>query len=116
MVEPIAPEPVPPVSKATIVGVGIFVLALVALLLAIPDAEPKIAPDVLDPAKLYGQNCAVCHGAAGEGKGKFPKVAGTKLTEAEIVKLMEEGKGDMPRFEATAEQREALARYVKGMK
>ncbi|KAF0242343.1 MAG: hypothetical protein FD180_3964 [Planctomycetota bacterium] len=115
-VAPIAPDPAPPVSRITLVGVGLFVAALVVLLLVIPDAEPAVAPDEMDAGKMYAQKCAICHGAAGEGKGKFVKVAGTVKSEEEIVHLLENGKGDMPRFDASSEQRAAMAKFVKGMK
>ena len=115
-VAPIAPEPAPPVSKITLVGVGLFVLALVILLLVIPDAQPAVLPQETDSGKIYAKSCAICHGAAGEGKGPFPKITGSAKSEEEIVQLLENGKGKMPRFDATAEQRAAMAKYVKGLK
>ncbi|MEK7467664.1 MAG: cytochrome c [Planctomycetota bacterium] len=115
-VAPIAPEPAPPVSKITLAGVGLFVLALVVLLLVIPDAQPAVLPQETDPGKMYAVSCAACHGAAGEGKGPFPKITGTLKTEPEILQLLENGKDKMPRFDATPEQRAAMARFVKGLK
>ena len=41
-------------------------------------AEKKTAADaqIAQGKDLYGANCASCHGANGEGKGKAPKVVG----------------------------------------
>ncbi len=116
MAEPITPEPAPPVSRITLIGVGLFVVALMALLLAFPASQPKVAPEDMDMAAIFSRNCAICHGPTGQGKGRFPKIAGTTKTEEEILRQLENGKGDMPKFEATREQREAMARYVKELK
>lgn len=113
MAEPITPEPSPPVSRVTLAGVAIFVAALMALLLWLPGTEPRVSPDETDMGAVFARNCAICHGPTGQGKGKFPKIAGTAKTEEEIVRQLETGKGEMPRFEATQAQREAMARYVK---
>lgn len=115
-VEPVIPDPAPPVSKATLIGVAIFVVALVVLLFLIPDAEPKIAPEVTDMSKIYAESCAACHGPQGMGKLSFPKIVGTAKTEEEIVQLLENGKGKMPPVNGwTPEQKAAMAKFVKGM-
>jgi mono/diheme cytochrome c family protein len=114
---PIEPAPPPPVSKITLVGAGLFVIALVVLLLKIPDSNPAVDPAETDAAKIFASNCAVCHGPGGHGKLTFPKIAGTPKSEEEIVRLLETGKGKMPALSgATLGQREALAKYVKGLK
>src|SRR5271166_4319745 len=43
-----------------------------------------------DGAALYKSKCAMCHGAAGEGKAG-PALAGTKLTAAQITDVLTKG-------------------------
>lgn len=40
------------------------------------------ADQVATGQKLYGENCASCHGAGGEGKGNSPAVVGVKTGKA----------------------------------
>ncbi|MBI2919864.1 MAG: cytochrome c [Planctomycetes bacterium] len=117
MAEPISAGAPPPASRATLAGVALFVTALAILLIFfVPDAEPKVASRETDPAKIYLANCAVCHGPGGEGKGGFPRIIGTKLTEAEVAERIRDGKGEMPAHRTmTAEQVEKVARWVKGL-
>ncbi len=52
-------------------------------------------------AKVYAMNCAACHGQNREGNPPaFPSLVGVgaKLTEAEIVTRIHQGKGSMPAF------------------
>jgi len=73
-------------------------------------------------AKAFKANCVVCHGADGTGTatGKALKApdlnsdAVRKLTEAEIVKQISDGKNNMPPFKNTLskDQMAALAAYV----
>jgi len=45
-----------------------------ALLAAYPvPLAPKKAPDFARGATLFGQNCAACHGEAGDGHGRVPQ-------------------------------------------
>jgi cytochrome c553 len=50
---------------------------------AAPAESAATVPAVVDGATKYTASCASCHGAAGQGQGAFPKVAG--LT-ADVVK------------------------------
>ena len=43
-----------------------------------------------DAASIYKSKCAACHGAQGEGK-MGPKLAGTSLSEDDIVKVLTMG-------------------------
>lgn len=75
-----------------------------------------------DAKTVYGQKCASCHGADGKGqtpmgtKLKAPDLTATKLSEAEIAKVIGEGK--KPKMMAYASlgdaQIQSLAKYVKG--
>ena len=65
-------------------------------------------------AKLYQQNCADCHGADGRGIMSNPALAGTKLNEAQIIKIIQNGRGEMPAVEDLDEnQLHQIAHFVK---
>jgi mono/diheme cytochrome c family protein len=97
-----------------------FVFAVVTIaLLAIPLA----AWAAEDGAALYKSKCAICHGAAGEGKpDKYPAVKGTALTPEKIAELLEKGVAGKkaphakPINAITADQAKAMADFVKGLK
>ena len=57
---------------------------VVVLLLAASTAMAK------DGAAIYKSKCAGCHGAQGQGK-TGPKLAGTSLSEDEIVNVLTKG-------------------------
>jgi mono/diheme cytochrome c family protein len=58
--------------------------AIAVLFLAMSTAWAK------DGASIYKSKCAACHGAQGEGKSA-PKLAGTSLSEDQIVKALTTG-------------------------
>jgi mono/diheme cytochrome c family protein len=98
-----------------------FVVAFVTIaLLAIPLA----AWAAEDGAALYKAKCAICHGAAGEGKAatKMPALKGTALTAEKIAEFLlkgTEGKRaphTKPVAGITAEQAKAIADFAKGLK
>jgi cytochrome c6 len=73
-------------------------------------------------ADLYKSKCAMCHGAAGEGKGASPALKGIKLSEADITNVLTKGapgkkaphtKGIAGLTDAQAKQ---VAGFVKGLK
>jgi mono/diheme cytochrome c family protein len=73
-----------------------------------------------DGASIYKSKCAGCHGAQGEGK-MGPKLAGTSLSEDDIVSVLT--KGGEPKaphikpFKGADEQNaKAVAAYVKSLK
>ena len=74
------------------------------VLMTVLVALPLLAADP-DGAALYKSKCAMCHGADGAGQtpmGKTLKLKDLrsadvqKLTDAEITKLIVDGKGKMP--------------------
>jgi mono/diheme cytochrome c family protein len=74
-----------------------------------------------DGAALYKAKCAMCHGAAGEGK-VGPALKGTKLSAADISGLLTAGAAGKkaphtkPVAGLTADQATAVAGYVKSLK
>jgi cytochrome c6 len=78
-----------------------------------------------DGAAIYKSKCAVCHGPDGKGQNPMGKklgvqdLAASKMSEAEIVKIVNEGKkgekGAMTPFKGrlTDEEIAAVAKYVK---
>jgi len=100
-----------------------FSLVLAAAVIMVLGFGTKVARGDDDAgAKAFKANCVVCHGADGTGTatGKALKApdlnsdAVRKLTEAEIVKQISDGKNNMPPFKntLTKDQISALATYV----
>ena len=75
-----------------------------------PASTPTQAAD--DPAALFTDNCAGCHGADGSG-GNGPDLRGEDNVDG-IAEQVREGGGGMPAFsgELTDAQIQALAEYV----
>lgn len=78
-------------------------------------------------ADLYKSKCQVCHGADGKGDtpaGKkveakdfhSPEIA--KASDAELFKIVKEGKGKMPKYEGklTDDQIKDLIKYIRSLK
>jgi mono/diheme cytochrome c family protein len=88
--------------------------AVAVLLLATSTAWAK------DGASIYKSKCAGCHGAQGAGK-TGPKLAGTSLSEDEIVKVLTTGglskaPHTKPIKGANSENAKQVAAYVKTLK
>ena len=86
---------------------GVSIIALSSLFLL---ATPRPASAQSDAQKLYDTNCAKCHGPDGSGNTQIGKAVGAKdlrapeakkLTDADIFKQIDEGKGNMPPFGGT---------------
>jgi len=88
-------------------------VALLAMISGVAVAE--------DGAAVYKAKCAMCHGAAGEGK-VGPALKGTKLSDAQITDLLTKGEAGKkaPHSKAinglSADQAKAVAEFVKGLK
>lgn len=72
-------------------------------------------------ADVYAAKCKMCHGPDGKGSAVGLKMGAkdltaTKLSEAEIAKTVEEGRGKMTPFKGKLEpaQIQAVAKFVKG--
>ena len=88
-------------------------VALLAMISGVAVAE--------DGAAVYKAKCAMCHGAAGEGK-VGPALKGIKLSDAQIADLLTKGEAGKkaPHAKAinglSADQAKAVAEFVKGLK
>ena len=105
---------------------GVVALALAAALGAGcntgGDAGPAIA---VEPAAIYAQMCARCHGADGRGDPELKKTMPVRdfhdptfrarATTDEIVRVMMAGKGQMPAFaqNLSMPKMQAMAGYVR---
>ena len=72
-----------------------------------------------DGAAVYADNCASCHGAAGEG-GRGPALAGGAVVEAfpeaaDQVVVVTDGQGGMPAFgdRLSAEEIDAVVEFTR---
>ena len=108
------------------VGVGLlaFAIAMGALVsgCTADDAGPAIP---IDPAVMYAQNCARCHGANGRGDPEIKKtlpvrdfsdpVFLAKAQTEELVRTIMAGKGQMPAFGASLSMPkiQSLSGYVR---
>jgi mono/diheme cytochrome c family protein len=116
--------------RRTLVVLGAFLLASFGISYTKPGstqekpgvAEPKMTPEdaakknpvpptpegLAEVRKLYGYNCAMCHGKTGDGKGDLAadmklelldwREASTleKMTDGELFWIITNGKGKMP--------------------
>lgn len=66
-----------------------------------------------DPEKLFGQKCSSCHGGNLEG-GVGPKLSaiGSKLSTADIEKIILEGQGSMPKGLLQGEDASSVASWL----
>jgi len=78
-----------------------------------------------DGAAIFKTKCAACHGPDGSGQtpvGKNLKLQDLrsaevqKLTDAEITKLLAEGKGKMPKANLSADDAKAVIAFVRSLK
>jgi len=75
--------------------------AVLAALSLLALAAPAAADDA---AAMFGQKCSVCHGKDGKGQSPMAQKLGvkdltqTKLSAAEVEKMIADGKGKMAAF------------------
>lgn len=105
------------------VAVGLFVQSLVI-------KEPKALANTTDSevgSSVFKLECSVCHGEDGSGNtdiGKESKIpdlrsAGVQgKTDSELIKVISEGKGEMPSFEKKldANKIKEVVAYIRQLK
>jgi len=86
-------------------------------------ALPPVA--LADGAAVYKTTCTPCHGADGSGQtpvGKNLKVRDLrsaevqKLSDADITKVLTDGKGKMPKSKLEAADIKAVVAYIRTLK
>jgi cytochrome c6 len=99
-------------------------LTAMALVGALALAGAALAEDNELGKKIYAQKCAGCHGPDGKGNTKMaermkmtvPALAGGPTrTDAELLKIISEGKKPMPAFgqRLSKEELDAVVHYAK---
>jgi mono/diheme cytochrome c family protein len=101
--------------------ISMFLLAVVFL------APAAIADSAPDGAAIFKSNCAICHGP--DGKGSTPagrslhlKDLGSdevqKMKNAELQKIIEDGKGAMPAYKDKLDQgsMDAVIAFIRTLK
>ncbi len=100
-------------------------LVLVALMLVVPAAA--LADAAPDGVAIFKSKCAICHGADGKGQtptGRSLKVSDLsskdvqKQSDAELQKIIADGKGTMPSFKSALDQSsiDALIVFIRSLK
>ncbi|TMH57467.1 MAG: cytochrome c [Betaproteobacteria bacterium] len=72
-----------------------------------------------DVNQLFASTCGWCHLKGGREAGKGPKLAGTQLTDSEIIARIRNGKpGQMPAFGSAFNdaQLKAIVGYIRELK
>ncbi|MET1014997.1 MAG: cytochrome c551 [Paenisporosarcina sp.] len=69
---------------------------------------------VHDAEKIVQANCTTCHGGNLEGQGNFPplKDVGSRLTEEEILNVINDGRGQMPPNIIEGAEAEVVAEWL----
>jgi mono/diheme cytochrome c family protein len=82
-------------------------------------ASANAAAPTLNPKKIFVAQCGWCHGSYGMTADKGPRLAGTEMTEQQVVERIRNGKsGYMPSFRQflNDEQIAVMAKYIKSLK
>ena len=82
------------------------------------DAETADSGSIAAGEKVVHQACISCHGANLEGRGNIPPLnnVGSRLSQEEILNVIENGKGAMPPKIVTGEDAENAAAYLATLK
>ena len=99
---------------------------IVALLGALALVSTAAAADLELGKKVYAAKCASCHGPDGQGNAKMAEMLKLKIpkltdsaakSDAELLKLLAEGKKPMPAFEKSLSKDEmaAVLSYAKAL-
>lgn len=72
----------------------------------------------IDAEQVVQQNCISCHGENLEGAGNFPALndVGSRLSQEEILSVIENGQNAMPADIIEGEEATAVAEYLANMK
>ena len=72
----------------------------------------------VDAEKIVSGKCISCHGQNLEGQGNFPALndVGSRLSQDEILEVIENGKGAMPGNIISGEDAQAVAEWLEAKK
>ncbi|MBT2581696.1 cytochrome c551 [Planococcus sp. ISL-109] len=72
----------------------------------------------VDAEQVIQQNCISCHGENLEGAGNFPALndVGSRLSEEEILAIIENGAGAMPANIIQGEEAQVVSEYLANQK
>lgn len=78
------------------------------------ETETETETASVDPEKIVNAKCTSCHGGNLEGQGNFPALndVGSRLSNDEILNVIENGRGAMPGGLVTGEDAEAVAAWL----
>ncbi|MEQ6357532.1 cytochrome c551 [Lysinibacillus sp. M3] len=71
-----------------------------------------------DGETIAMKSCITCHGGELQGQGNAPKIsdAGSRFSEAELLDIIENGKGSMPPGIVKGEDAKAVAKWLASQK
>lgn len=78
------------------------------------ETETETETTTVDAEAVIQQNCISCHGENLEGQGNFPALndVGSRLSQEEILSIIENGQGAMPPNIIEGEEATAVAEYL----
>ncbi|WP_421381418.1 cytochrome c551 [Bacillus salacetis] len=77
------------------------------------DAAESAAGTEIEPEKIVNQKCSSCHGGdLSGGMGPALKNIGSQLSEDEILSVIQNGKGAMPKNIIEGDEAEAVAEWL----
>ena len=73
------------------------------------------ADTALNGAQPFSDSCAGCHGASGDGVGSNPSLVETvpELSDADLMDVIDNGKGGMPDVGLSDSEADAVFTYVR---
>ena len=82
------------------------------------NTTPTTETAAVDAEKIVNSKCITCHGGNLEGQGNFPALndVGARLSEDEILNVIENGRGGMPGGLVTNEEAQEVAAWLAAKK
>jgi mono/diheme cytochrome c family protein len=109
-------------KRVPVLGASLCLAVLLPLSFGQKEEKKKVVGDPKTGAKIFAANCAECHNADSKEPKEGPGLKGVKdgmlpsgdpATQEEILKLLEEGREEMPPFaDLTDEQKHDVSAYV----
>ncbi len=110
-------------ARVTMLGIGgAFVILAIVLIATRRESRPPLPVDIQLGRAVFLQNCAVCHGASGEGRAPAPPMKAEGHAhhhpDWELYMVIAEGRtglGEMPAWKGKLSDREirSVIAYIK---